>query len=103
MSRLHFIQSADISLEYSPVSMVDRDSVYQSVQLSGSLSGTLREERLCVCNTGVQTVSHVFLHCPLLDDIREKYNVVDIAEGIMKENFLLEMECALGIRRRIQN
>ena len=69
----------------------------------GRLLGIPREERLCVCNTGVQTVSHVFLHCPLLDDIGEKYNVVDIAEGIMKENFLLEMECALGIRRRIQN
>ena len=37
----------------------------------------------------------------MLDDIREKHDVVDITNGIMKENFLVEMEHALGIRRSI--
>ena len=70
---------------------------------SGRLTGTPREERLCVCNTGVQTVSHVLLHCPLLDEIRERYDVTDVVEGVMKENFLLEMERVLGVCRRVQN
>ena len=69
----------------------------------GRLAGTLRDERLCTCNAGIQTISHVLLQCPLLDDIREKHAVTNVAEGIMNENFLLEMEHALGIRRRIQN
>ena len=56
-----------------------------------------------MCNTGVQTVSHVLLHCPLLDEIRERYDVTDVVEGVMKENFLLEMERVLGVCRRVQN
>ena len=70
---------------------------------SGRLTGTARDERVCVCNTGIQTIVHVMLHCPMLNDIRQKYNVVNVAEGVMNESFLLEMERALGIRRSIQN
>ena len=58
-----------------------------------------RDERLCVCNTGIQTISHVLLHCPMLDTIREKYNVVNVEDGTMQENFLIEMERILGIER----
>ena len=66
---------------------------------SGRIAGIPREERLCVCNSGIQTISHILLHCPKLNDLREKYGVVDIVDGIMKDDFLVEMEHVLGIRR----
>ena len=66
---------------------------------SGRITSTDREERLCLCNTGIQSISHVLLHCPMLDTIREKYNVENVVDGIMQENFLLEMERILGIER----
>ena len=68
---------------------------------SGRITGTAREERLCKCTTTIQSLSHVLLHCPLLNDIREKYSVQNVAEGVMKENFLLEMERKLEIGRTI--
>ena len=68
---------------------------------SGRITGTAREERLCKCNTSIQTLSHVLLHCPMLNDIREKYSVQNVAEGVMKENFLLEMEQKLEVGRTI--
>ena len=40
---------------------------------SGRITGTPRDERLCKCNTAIQTISHVLLHCPMLNDIRDKY------------------------------
>ena len=57
-----------------------------------------REERLCLCNNDLQTISHVMLHCPILTALREKYAVVDVENGLMIDNFLLEMEKALGIK-----
>ena len=30
-----------------------------------------REDRLCVCNTGVQSIRHVLQDCPMLNEIRE--------------------------------
>ena len=69
---------------------------------SGRLTGTPRDERLCVCNTGIQTISHVLLHCQLLNNIREKYEVVDVVDGIMEDNFLLDMERTLDIGRMTQ-
>ena len=70
---------------------------------SGRLTGTARDQRLCMCCTGIQTISHVLLHCPMLIEIREKYSVVDVVQGVMKENFLLEMERVFGIRRVFQS
>lgn len=57
-----------------------------------------RDERYCCCNTGLQTVKHVLLECPLLIELRERHNVVDIEHGIMNECFLVEMERALGVK-----
>ena len=62
------------------------------------LPNSRREDHLCICNTGVQTVKHVFLHCPLLNDIQHKYGIVDIEHDIHNDKFLLEMECILGIK-----
>ena len=61
----------------------------------------LNEQGSARGNTSIQTLSHVLLHCPELNDIREKYNVENVAEGVMKENFLLEMELKLKIGRAI--
>ena len=68
---------------------------------SGRLTGIPRDERLCVCNAGIQTITHVLLHCTLLNNIREKYGIVDVVDGIMEDNFLLEMERTPGIERMI--
>ena len=57
-----------------------------------------REERYCGCNTGIQTIEHVLLYCPLLVATREKHNVIDIETGVMNENFLIEMEHILGVK-----
>ena len=64
---------------------------------TGRMTNTAREERLCSCGTTVQTIRHVLLECPLLNDSRAKYGISDIENGIMHENFLLEMERTLGI------
>ena len=65
---------------------------------SGRLTNINREERLCQCGMGIQSIRHVLLQCPMLDTIREKYSIENIEEGVMKENFLLEMERILDIR-----
>ena len=62
------------------------------------LPNSNREDRLCCCDTGVQTVQHVLLHCPLLDGIRAKYGIVDVENGINCDGFLIEMECILNIK-----
>jgi len=35
----------------------------------------------------------------MLNEIRVKYGVVDVQNGVMCDDFLLEMECVLGICR----
>ena len=57
-----------------------------------------REERYCICDSGLQTVSHVLLHCPLLNAIRMEHGVVDVENGVMNESYLIEMERILGIK-----
>ena len=57
-----------------------------------------REERLCSCNTGVQTLEHCLLECPLLRDIRLLHNVTDIQNGVSNVGFLKEMERMLGVK-----
>ena len=57
-----------------------------------------RDERYCCCNTGIQTVRHVLLDCPLLIELRERYNVVDVENGVMNECFWVEMERILGVK-----
>ena len=64
---------------------------------TGRMTNTAREERLCSCGTAVQTIGHVLLECPLLDVTRAKYGISDVVNGVMHENFLLEMERTLGI------
>ena len=57
-----------------------------------------REDRLCVCNMGVQTIKHVLVDCPLLQLTRAKHGVSNVDSGISNDDFLLEMECVLGIK-----
>ena len=57
-----------------------------------------REDRVCGCNMSIQTVKHVFLDCPLLQLTREKYGISSVDSGINNDDFILEMECILGIR-----
>ena len=57
-----------------------------------------RNDRICKCNTGVQTLKHVLLLCPLLGDIRQKYVITDFDSGVHNVDFLLEMERILAIK-----
>ena len=57
-----------------------------------------RNDRHCKCNTGLQTIKHVLLLCPMLHDIRHKYRINDIPSGIYSVDFLLEMERILEIK-----
>ena len=57
-----------------------------------------REDRVCKCNMDVQTIHHVIIDCPLVQDSRRKYDIHNIQDGIMNDDFLLEMECALDVK-----
>ena len=64
----------------------------------GRFGGTLRDDRLCSCYTGIQTVKHVVTECPLLADAREQFGVVDLVNGVMNDAYLLEMEKVLAVK-----
>ena len=58
-----------------------------------------REERLCRCNTGVQSLNHVM--CPILADLHNEYRFVSIDDAFKREDvtqFLMKMERKLGIK-----
>jgi hypothetical protein len=62
-----------------------------------------REQRLCSCNTGVQSLHHVLLECPLLGDLHEEYGFTSIEEAFNSNDcgivgFLMKMERRLGIK-----
>ena len=59
---------------------------------------TPRENRLCICNSEIQTLSHCIIRCPLLRGIRVKYGINVLDDGMRNEKFLLEMERILGIK-----
>ena len=64
----------------------------------GRMNGsTARDERLCPCNSDTQTIKHVLLHCPLLNEPRDRYGIVNVKDGVMNDGFLTEMESVLGI------
>ena len=63
------------------------------------LPNSSREDRSCVCNSGIQTIKYVLLDCPMLDNIREKYGIVDVESGLLCDDFLVEMECILNVTR----
>ena len=63
----------------------------------GRMTGAVRDDRLCSCNLDTQTIKHVLLHCPLLNDIRDKYGIVNVEDGVMNDGFLTEMESVFGI------
>ena len=61
-------------------------------------SNSKREDRVCVCNMGIQSLKHVLLECPLLQGIRDKYDIHDVQKGVSCDDFLLEMECILNLK-----
>ena len=64
----------------------------------GRFGGTVRDDRLCACYMGIQTVKHVVMECPLLADAREQFGVEDLVNGVMNDGYLLEMEKVLGVK-----
>ena len=61
-----------------------------------------REERLCLCNTSVQTLEHCLLSCPLLAEARQDLSsAATLFEAIQDtriHSFLLKMEKELHIK-----
>ena len=54
-----------------------------------------RDQRLCSCNNGVQTLHHCLFECPLLNDIRRNYEYGSIEEAFKLPNIaklLMDME-----------
>ncbi len=54
-----------------------------------------REDRLCLCNTDIQTLEHCVCNCPKLDEARMCIVSTSLAECLQHENiyqFLLTME-----------
>ena len=60
-----------------------------------------REDRLCDCGTGVQTVKHCLLSCPMLNLIRTKYRITALSDINNPSicNFFNEMEIVLKLRK----
>ena len=59
-----------------------------------------RDERLCSCNTCVQSLHHVLFDCLLIEDLHEEYQFTSIEEAMNRGDltqFLLKMERKLGI------
>ena len=69
--------------------MIEKGRIYSQLD---------RDERLCKCQTEIQNLKHVMLSCPLLNDIRTKYSVIDIHSGINNVDYILEMEKILEIK-----
>ena len=42
-----------------------------------------REERVCICNMGVQSLRHCLFECPLLHELHEEYAYTSIEEVFM--------------------
>ena len=55
-----------------------------------------RDERLCTCDTEIQTLEHCLLRCPLLQEIYDtQYNFTSVHTALESPNiaeFLLQME-----------
>ena len=59
-----------------------------------------REERMCVCKTGIQSLQHCLFHCPLLLDLHNDYNFTTIEDAFKRNhiaNFFIKMEKILNI------
>ena len=59
-----------------------------------------REKRMCLCNTDIQTLRHCLLVCPLLQNLREKYNITSVENAATRTaiaSFFNEMENILNI------
>ena len=60
-----------------------------------------REERVCTCNTGVQSLAHCLLACPLLQELYVEHNFGSIDEALSSPQifkFLVKMEKVLNIQ-----
>ena len=60
-----------------------------------------REERLCRCNTGIQTLTHCLFHCPLLAELRGEYVYSSVEKALELPNaatLMLKIEKELDIQ-----
>ena len=60
-----------------------------------------REDRICCCNTSVQSLHHVLFDCPLLADLHNEYRFISIEDAFKRDDvtqFLMRMERKLGIK-----
>lgn len=63
-----------------------------------------REERICACNTDIQTLEHCLLNCPLLSHVRPNEKFSTVNEALLNPNisfFLVDMENVLKLKKYI--
>lgn len=64
----------------------------------GRYSNTARENRLCSCGNGIQTVWHIFKDCPLTEELHSNHaNLKEIFEDYNINQGLLAITKALKI------
>ena len=55
---------------------------------TGRYSGSERNERLCICQNNIQSLTHVLFDCPFTDDVRGIINEVNISELFASNDFI---------------
>ena len=54
---------------------------------TGRCANVPRDQRVCLCETGVQTIKHFFLECPLLTYLRDQSNT-SVLECLQSQNIM---------------
>ena len=47
-----------------------------------------REERICSCNTNIQTLRHCLFECPLLHEIHQEYEYTSVEEAFSSPDII---------------
>ena len=69
---------------------------------TGRFDNTARDQRLCKCGTGVQTLHHVLFTCPVTEPLRERNfvarNLAEFFDDLGNAEKLKMMETLLDLR-----
>ena len=60
-----------------------------------------RDESICLCNTGVQSLTHCLFDCPLLHELYEEFDYTSIAEAFLLPDIaklIMKMKSLLRIK-----
>ena len=96
-----FVPNPQLVLEFERKLITRFRTGSHSLQIEiGRYSGTPRENRKCPCNTGIQTMWHIFAECPITRYVLENYSInrhEDIFESEGVHTFLIQITKLLKI------